>query len=45
MDVVLSIDATKGNRLVNHKGIAITPTVKDGGCCRSPQTCWTCTSR
>ena len=30
MDVVLSIDATKGNRLVNHKGIAITPTVKDG---------------
>ena len=30
MDVILSIDATKGNRIVNHKGIAISPTVKCG---------------
>lgn len=30
MDAVLSIDTTKGNRIVNHKGIAISPTVKSG---------------
>lgn len=30
MDAVLSIDATKGNRILNWKGIAITPTVLDG---------------
>lgn len=30
MDAVLSIDTTKGNRIVNARGIAITPTVKDG---------------
>lgn len=30
MDAILSIDTTKGNRILNHKGIAITPTVKDG---------------
>jgi hypothetical protein len=30
MDAVLSIDATKGNRIVNWKGIAITPTVRQG---------------
>ena len=30
MDAVLSIDTTKGNRLVNHRGIAISPTVKEG---------------
>jgi hypothetical protein len=30
MDVVLSIDTTKGNRLVNHRGIAISPPVKEG---------------
>ncbi|WP_057762162.1 DUF1177 domain-containing protein [Cytobacillus praedii] len=30
MEVVLSIDTTKGNRVVNHKGIAISPTVKEG---------------
>jgi len=30
MDAVLSLDATKGNRLLNRRGIAITPTVKDG---------------
>lgn len=30
MDAILSIDTTKGNRIVNHKGIAISPTVKQG---------------
>jgi len=30
MDAVLSIDTTKGNRLLNHKGYAISPTVKEG---------------
>lgn len=30
MDAVLSIDTTKGNRVINHKGIAISPTVKQG---------------
>lgn len=29
-DAILSIDTTKGNRLVNYKGITITPTVKSG---------------
>jgi len=30
MDAVLSIDTTKGNRILNHKGFAISPTVKQG---------------
>jgi len=30
MDAVLSIDATKGNRIIKFKGISITPTVKEG---------------
>ncbi len=30
MDAVLSIDTTKGNRIINHRGFAISPTVKDG---------------
>jgi hypothetical protein len=30
MDAILSIDATKGNRVINHRGIAISPTVKEG---------------
>lgn len=30
MDAVLSIDATKGNRVINHKGFAISATVKQG---------------
>ncbi|MDF2679607.1 MAG: hypothetical protein K0R47_797 [Brevibacillus sp.] len=30
MEAILSIDTTKGNRIVNHKGIAISPTVKEG---------------
>jgi len=30
MDAVLSIDTTKGNRIINNKGIAISPTVVKG---------------
>lgn len=30
MDAVVSIDTTKGNRLLNHRGIALSPTVKEG---------------
>lgn len=30
MDAILTIDTTKGNRIVNHKGICISPTVKEG---------------
>lgn len=30
MDAVLSIDTTKGNKVINHRGIAISPTVKSG---------------
>jgi hypothetical protein len=30
MDALLSVDATKGNRVIKKKGFAITPTVKNG---------------
>lgn len=30
MDAVLSIDTTKGNKVFNHRGIALSPTVKSG---------------
>ncbi len=30
MEAILSVDTTKGNRIINHKGFAISPTVKDG---------------
>lgn len=30
MDAILSVDATKGNRILNARGIAISPTVKEG---------------
>lgn len=30
MDAILSIDTTKGNRILNHRGIAISPTIKEG---------------
>lgn len=30
MDAVVSIDTTRGNRLLNHRGIAVSPTVKQG---------------
>lgn len=29
-EAVLSIDTTKGNRIINHRGIAISPTVRQG---------------
>jgi len=30
MDAVLSVDTTKGNWILNHRGFAITPTIKEG---------------
>lgn len=30
MDAVLTVDTTKGNRVLNHRGVAITPTVMKG---------------
>lgn len=30
MDAIISIDATKGNTIINKRGVAITPTVKSG---------------
>lgn len=30
MDAIISVDTTKGNQIVNHKGFAITATVKEG---------------
>lgn len=30
MEAILSIDTTKGNRVINQKGFAISPTIKDG---------------
>ncbi|MAZ04483.1 MAG: hypothetical protein CMN56_15220 [Sneathiella sp.] len=30
MDAILSVDTTKGNKILNHRGFAISPTVKDG---------------
>lgn len=30
MDAILVIDTTRGNRVINHKGFAISPTVKEG---------------
>lgn len=30
MDAIISIDTTKGNRILNARGIAISPTVKEG---------------
>jgi hypothetical protein len=30
MDAIISIDATKGNNVINHRGFAISPTVKEG---------------
>ena len=29
-DAVLSVDATKANRVINHRGFALSPTVKEG---------------
>lgn len=30
MDAIISVDTTKGNQIVNHKGFAVTATVKEG---------------
>jgi hypothetical protein len=30
MDAILSLDATKGNRIINSRGFALSPTVKNG---------------
>jgi len=30
MQAILSIDTTKGNRVINHRGFAISPTVREG---------------
>lgn len=30
MDAIVSIDTTKGNRVINYKGIALSPTIKEG---------------
>jgi hypothetical protein len=30
MDAILSVDTTRGNRVINHRGFAISPTVKAG---------------
>lgn len=30
MDAIVSIDTTKGNRILNHRGVAISPTVREG---------------
>lgn len=30
LDAVLVVDTTKGNRIINHRGYAISPTVKEG---------------
>lgn len=30
MDAVLSIDTTKGNTIINHRGLALSPTVRQG---------------
>ena len=38
MDAILSVDTTKGNRVCNHHGIAITPAVIDGWIVRVPET-------
>lgn len=30
MDAILSVDTTRGNRLVNHRGVALTPVARQG---------------
>lgn len=30
MDAIISVDTTKGNRICNHRGFAVTPTIKEG---------------
>ena len=37
MDAILTIDTTKGNRVINVRGIAISPTVKEGWILRTSE--------
>ena len=30
MDAILSVDTTRGNRIINYRGVALSPTVKEG---------------
>ena len=30
LDAIVSVDTTKGNRIINHRGIAVSNTVKEG---------------
>lgn len=30
MDAILTVDTTKGNRILNHRGVAVTSTIKEG---------------
>ncbi|MBT0772009.1 DUF1177 domain-containing protein [Kineosporia sp. J2-2] len=38
MDAILSVDTTRGNRVCNHRGFAITPTIKEGWILRVSET-------
>ena len=38
MKAILSLDTSRGNRLINHNGIALTPTIKEGYMLRVPET-------
>jgi len=38
MEAILSVDTTKGNRIINHRGFAISPTVKNGYILRVSET-------
>ena len=42
MDAILSVDTTRGNRLVNQRGVALTPVASRAICCAYPRPCWTC---
>lgn len=37
MEAIFSVDTTKGNRIINHRGFAITPTVKEGWILRTSE--------
>lgn len=38
MAAILSLDTSRGNRIINHNGIALTPTIKEGYILRVPET-------
>ncbi len=37
MEAILTIDTTRGNRVINHRGLAISPTVREGWILRVPE--------